>query len=119
MEKRRYTLSKQEKLKNKKCIEQLFLKGESFTYSPVRVVFLKKDLLLQSNQVAFSVSKKNFKSAVKRNRIKRLMREAYRLNKYDLTQKGMQLMFIYTHRKIESFSAINFSIKSILNKVNK
>ncbi len=113
---KRYTLGKKERLKSKKCIEQLFLEGKSFFCAPVRVVFIKNDSL-QLNQVAFSVSKKHFKLAVDRNRIKRLMREAYRLNKYSLGEKGFQLMFIYSGRKIQSFSIIESSILSLLKKI--
>ncbi len=113
---KRYTLSKKERLKSKKCIERLFLEGKSFSCTPIRVVFIKNDLL-QLNQVAFSVSKKNFKLAVNRNRIKRLMREAYRLNKYSLDERRFQLMFIYSGREIKSFSIIESSILSILKKI--
>ncbi len=114
----RYTLSKNEKLKSKKAIEKLFTEGESFVQYPIRVVFIKNESI-SINQVAFSVSKKNFKLAVDRNKIKRLMREAYRLNKHNLESKGFHLLFIYTHRKIKSFIMIETSIKIILKTIEK
>ncbi len=114
----RYTLGKNEKLKSKKAIETLFTEGESFVQFPIRVVFIKNETS-SPNQVAFSVSKRNFKLAVDRNKIKRLMREAYRLNKHDLESKGFHLIFIYTHRKIKPFSVIVSSMKTILKTIEK
>lgn len=78
----KFTFNKKEKLKSKKCIDQLFTNGQSVSAFPLRLVFLpttfKDDVLVKTG---VSVSKRFFKNAVERNRIKRLMREAYRLNK--------------------------------------
>lgn len=115
---KRYTLGKHEKLKSKKAIDKLFTEGKSFVQSPIRVVFIKNETDFP-NQVAFSVSKRNFKLAVDRNRIKRLMREAYRLNKYELNSEGFHVLFIYTNRKIKSFDRVSSSMKIILNTINK
>ncbi|APD07170.1 ribonuclease P [Flavobacteriaceae bacterium UJ101] len=115
---KRYTLSKEEKLKSKKSIERLFSEGKSFVQHPIRIVYIKNETS-DINQVAFSVSKRNFKLAVDRNRVKRLMREAYRLNKYDLNEKGFDFILIYTSRKIKSYLLIETSIKTILEKLEK
>ncbi len=115
---RRYTLGKNEKLKSTKSIDRLFVDGESFVQYPIRVVFVKNNSE-EKNKVAFSVSKRNFKLAVDRNKIKRLMREAYRLNKYELDIHGFHILFIYTNRKIKSYSKIENSIITILQKTNK
>ena len=72
------TYNKHEKLKSQKTIEQLFLDGDSVSAYPLRLVYLKHG---DSRKVGVSVSKRNFKRAVDRIRIKRLLREAYRLNK--------------------------------------
>jgi ribonuclease P protein component len=94
--KQRYTFKKDEKLKSRKTIEQLFKEGASFSIFPFRVLWKfteKSHRALPTRpcgwgkapvQTGFAVSSKNFKKAVDRNRIKRLMREAYRLKKNEL-----------------------------------
>lgn len=79
-----YTFGKAEKLCSRKLIEALFAGGSrSMGAFPLRVVFMKRERLDGEPpvQVMISVSKRHFKRAVKRNRVKRQIREAYRLNK--------------------------------------
>ena len=79
----KYSYSKKEKLKSKKTIELLFKEGDSVSDFPLRLVWLETSFDDGSQiKTAVSVSKKHFKTAVDRNRVKRLMREAYRLNKH-------------------------------------
>jgi len=67
-------------------INKLYAEGKAFIAYPYRVVYrIEKKQTDIPVQVLVSVPKKRFKSAVKRNKIKRLMREAYRLNKHFLT----------------------------------
>lgn len=79
----RFTFNKKEKLKSQKQIELLFAEGHSVSAYPLRLVYLKAtfddDILIKTG---VSVSKRQFKKAVDRNRIKRLLREVYRLNKH-------------------------------------
>ena len=79
-----FSYSKNEKLKSEKEISLLFGKGKWKTFGKIRIIFLKNhpELTNNSNKVGVSVSKRYFKKAVHRNRIKRLLRETYRLNKH-------------------------------------
>jgi ribonuclease P protein component len=86
---RRHTFPKEEHLCRKKLIDELFGKqGSSFGVYPLRIVWISKEVKNAAPpQVLISVSKRIFKRAVDRNRLKRLIREAYRLNKYRLLEQ--------------------------------
>lgn len=104
-----FSLKREEILKSRKSIESLFQSGKSVKAFPVLLVWQESSSFKKANEAAFSVSKKRFKRAVDRNRIKRLMREAYRLNKHMLKDQaenektGLQIMFIYTGKTIPTF----------------
>jgi ribonuclease P protein component len=87
--KRKYTFPKEEHLCRKKLIEELFSKqSSSFGVYPLRLVWIKAPAPTTAPpQVLISVSKRTFKRAIDRNRLKRLIRESYRLNKYRLTEQ--------------------------------
>ncbi len=82
-----FKLPKEEKLKHKKEIGLLFEKGKWKTCDNIRIITLnldkkpQEDFSFTNQKVGVSVSKKLFKKAHDRNRIKRLLRECYRLNK--------------------------------------
>ena len=85
-----YTLRKSERTCSKIAIDNLFKGGHSRSLSafPIRVVYLVSDTPQQEQcQIMVSVPKKCFKRAVKRNRVKRQIREAYRLNKAIVTEQ--------------------------------
>jgi len=108
------TYNKYEKLKSQKTIEQLFLEGKSVSAYPLRLVYLKHG---DSRKVGVSVSKRNFKRAVDRIRIKRLLREAYRLNKTMLINNevnGYALMVLYFSKDMPDFKLVNTKMKAIL-----
>ncbi len=81
-----HTLSKAERLNQRKIIGKMFRGGaRSFTVFPLRVVYMEAtDDLRAPVAMMTSVSKRYFKHAVRRNRVKRQIREAYRLNKDSL-----------------------------------
>jgi len=83
----RCTFDKTERIFLKKEIDGLFKQGDSFISYPLRIIYLnQKPLSGATVSVLISVPKKNIKRAVNRNRIKRLIREAYRLNKSNIIQ---------------------------------
>ena len=107
-----------------KLITLLFTQGEAFIAYPLRVVYLiepKKDNSTAS--VMVSVPKKRFKRAVKRNRLKRLMREAYRLNKQEILEKlnekelQIHVAFNYVSDEIMDFAQIEKKMKVALQKL--
>lgn len=110
---RQHTFSKEERLSWKRHIDLLFEKGQSFVAFPLRVIYLpldeKKEIPVS---ILISVSKKKFKRAVKRNLIKRQVREAYRTQKYGLIEplaekeKSMFVAFLYLDKEIHPFSTI-------------
>lgn len=119
-----YTLHKQEKICSKKILDELFIKGQSFIIYPFRVSYLKYDLnTIYPAQVLFIVSKKRFKKAHDRNRIKRLMREAYRIQKYmlyNILEKNNIKLVIsinYVGRELTNFQEISNQMKLILSKL--
>ncbi|WP_435414243.1 ribonuclease P protein component [Polaribacter aestuariivivens] len=78
----KHTLGKKERLKSKKLIEKLYAEGKSVKAYPLRMMYIQTEHTSDfPAQVGVSVPKRNFKLAVDRNRIKRLMRESYRLQK--------------------------------------
>ena len=121
---KRFTLSKQERLTSRKEIEILFGEGQSLTKYPVRLIWRESPLPPSSGipvQVMFSVSKKKFPRAVDRNRVKRLMKESYRLLKpgvYDAItpQKSYHLGWIYTGTELLDFVTIQKSIAEALDR---
>jgi len=115
---------KSEHLCGDKRIGQLFTQGDAFIAYPLRVVYLiapKKDVEFAS--VMVSVPKKRFKRAVKRNRLKRLMREAYRLNKQPLVallkENDLQLhiAFNYVSDDELDFVAVEKKMKVALQRL--
>ena len=121
----RNTLGKDERLKSRKSMDLLFKSGQSFAVFPIRVIWLKNDMENPAFpvQVMFSATKKKFKKATDRNRIKRLMREAYRLNKqllYEpLRAKGVPIIaaFIYTGQSLPQFEEVQDKIILTLQRL--
>jgi len=120
----RYFLKKNDKLKSRKIIEQLFSEGKSVSVNPIRAVYFFSNSC-NHLQTGFSVSSRHFKKAVDRNRIKRLMREAYRLQKNDLetsileNQRQLSLFLIYTGKELPSYQQIFNACSTILKRINK
>ena len=120
----RNTFRKEEKLKKKNLITELFTSGKSTSVFPLKMIYLENDHLSPFKiQAGVSVSKRNFKNAVERNRIKRLMRESYRKNKSliynDVNTKKHIIMFIYQAKEEVSYDLIDKKMNQVIHKFLK
>jgi len=105
-----------EKLKGQKLIEKIFSEGHSVTAYPLKLVFM---LTGNNNKFGVSVSKKNFKKAVDRNKIKRLIRETYRYNKYlliDNNINGYAFMVLYISKDLPDYKSVNKALNLLFTK---
>lgn len=124
---KRYTLGKQERLKSRKQIEFLFKEGKSFSVSPLRLYYTVHTLPVADCPLLFGVAvgTRNFKKAVDRNRIKRLIREAWRLQKNELQQKLKQdnkqlhVFFIFTGKEVPDYKLIAEKTAVALQKLEQ
>jgi ribonuclease P protein component len=116
------TFTKKERLNSKKDIHRLFEQGSTFFSYPFKVYFFfhQKGEKINQASVLFSVAKKQFKLAVDRNRIKRLCRESYRLNKSILNtaleknKSSVELAFVYVAKTSIEYDELQKKMKKIL-----
>lgn len=119
----RLTLSKQERLSSRKDIETLFESGQTLSKFPIRLFWLTRpETSVTPVSVMFSVSKKKFSKAVDRNRIKRLLRENYRLVKPGLyeaipSQTHMLLGILFTGKELPAFEDIQKGLDVALERL--
>ena len=114
------TFRKEERLHSKIIIQELFDKGSSFYLYPFKVLFLEGTKDAIENQVLFTVSKRNFKRAVDRNKIKRRMREAFRLNKSQFTtSQKLAIAYIYTPKEILPYAQIQEGMVKSIKRLEK
>ncbi len=120
----RNTFRKHEKICNQNQIDNLFKEGRSIKSGLFRLLFFETELKGSSQvQLLIAVPKKNLKLAVTRNRMKRLIREAYRLNKdkiieeYKRAGKHCDLAIIYTGKQCISQAETLTAIKELLDRL--
>ena len=118
-----HNFTKAERISLQREIDLLFREGAAFTVYPLRVIYTEKEFSPNAPaSILISVPKKRFKRAVKRNRLKRLIRETYRLNKNTLGEalhlsgKGLLIAFVYIDNAVCDFATLDASMKKIMAK---
>lgn len=120
----RHKYNANQKLKSKKLLEQVFAKGNTFLVFPVKVFFLLHANTGNTNlQAGVGTGKRNFKKATQRNRIKRVLREAFRLHKHALEQHlqqnniSMAVFLLFIDKEMPSSKVIDEKMKLIMQKL--
>ncbi|WP_455497546.1 ribonuclease P protein component [Coprobacter sp.] len=121
-----YKLTQPERLCGKTKIDTLFTSGNSFIVYPYRVVYL---LYPNTERVPvsmfISIPKKKFKRAVKRNLIRRRIKEAYRLNKHILTdplqthKDALDMAILFLEKEIPEYHTLEKKLKDLLQKLKE
>ena len=123
-----YTFQKSERLKSRKVIQRLFKEGRSFSHYPFRLVWLFLGESEEENfpvKFAVSVPKRHFRKATGRNRIKRQVREAYRLHKHVLykglkeTEPTLAFMVIFTGKEVFATKELNDKMRQMIRRFLK
>ena len=121
-----FKFNKAERLKNHHLLSELFISGKSFSAYPLRVIYIPiEEKGLFPAQFSLSVPKKKFRLAVDRNRIRRQIREAYRLHKHLLYEdlqskdKRIALMVMYVAKEEKTYKDIEQSMKRIIKGLKK
>lgn len=116
--------NKEERLTGDKRIENLFACGKSFVAYPLRIVYFEKTSQnLSLPEVLVSIPKKRIKSAVGRNRMKRIVRESFRMNKHILNDvlkddcKHLEIAFVYVKDELTDFSTVEKGMRKALFEI--
>lgn len=125
-EEERFRFTKKERMSGERRIETLFTHGRSFMAYPFRVIYLETaDTSTEPLSVMISIPKKRVKAAVGRNRMKRLFREVYRLNKhllFDTIQPlsvHMEMAFIYVKDELSDYVTIEKGVLKAMRELNQ
>lgn len=119
-QKDRFSFSKKERISEKKIIDTLFNNGKKFNNNPFDIRFINQEFKDDSfSRVLITVSSSRIKSAVKRNLLKRRIKESYRKNKNIISNKSLMIAFVYVSDEILMYSDINDSVIKILKKLSK
>jgi len=120
----RYQFGKDQKLKSRKLLQKLFAEGKHVNSGLIKAIWLPENEF-RYFQAGVSVSSRHFKKAVDRNRIKRLMREALRLQKNELEERliskkrSLSLFLIFTGKEMPDHTTISSQCATLLKKLIK
>ena len=123
--KERFTFKKEERVTGTKRIEALFAEGKSFISYPLRVVYLVHEHCeLTGCSILVSVPKKRIKKAAHRNRIKRQIRESFRLSKdlvndikVELGEQSLDIAFVYVKDTLSNYNEIDKAMQKALKQI--
>ena len=114
-----FSLPRKDIIRSRNDIQALLDEGRSLFKYPVKVVYRAAEDL-EGARMMVSVPKRNFKRAVKRNLLKRRIREAFRLNRSLLLENPrVDIMFVYSGKEILDYAAIESSIKILLARIGE
>ncbi|MBP3354046.1 MAG: ribonuclease P protein component [Bacteroidales bacterium] len=118
-EEKKYSLPQSERLRGKRRIDYLFANAKGVLSYPYRALFVENGT--DTSAIMVSIPKRKFKHAVDRNLLRRRTREAYRLNKLQLSQqlnnKGLDIALLYIGDKKEEFSLLQKKMCDLFNKI--
>jgi len=123
IEEQRFTFKKEERITGTKRVEAIFAAGKSFISYPLRVVYLIHEQSASAKcSILVSVPKKRIKKAVHRNRIKRLIRETYRLNNklisnIDISDKTLDIALVYVKDTVSNYADIEKAMQKALTQI--
>ena len=119
----KFTFTKAERITGEKRVDAIFASGKSFISYPLRVVYLQHEQSpIHSCSILITVPKKRIKKAVHRNRIKRLIRESYRLNKelvndIEFGEQSLDIAFVYVKDTVSDYKEIQKGVKKALKQI--
>lgn len=122
---KQFSYNKREKLKSRKQLEALFTAGTIFIIFPLKIYYQEVEVQDNILKTGVGTSRKNFKKAVERNRIKRLLREAYRIEKPGLlnylqqNKKQIALFFLYIDKSLPAYDLLKEKMQQSIEKLIK
>ena len=112
------TLPKSERLSGRSAVSALMSKGRWGFSGGLKYCYLRNEPSDGANRIMVSVPKRFFKRAVKRNLLKRRMREAYRTQKSMLGPSSIDILFLYNSKEVNDFQTIKEEVSVILKNIS-